>query len=194
MAKSGPKVRPITLVQILAWADAWYTEKGDWPGTYSGPIPGAGLTWRAVNEALNAGSRDYRGMSCEALNRLLEQMAENVTREMDSAEAYKRELRARALGISVDDPVLDDIAEPAALADGTLDGYLLQFQVDDHWIPLRLFADKNDAIAAAGAVNEKYSVSIMEIRPGMVRQLPEHWEVVQTGQGIEFVFVDDDAW
>jgi hypothetical protein len=194
MAKSGPKVRPITLAQILAWADAWHTEKGDWPGTYSGPIPGAGLTWRAVNEALNAGSRDDRGMFSDELNRLLEPMAENVTREMDSAEAYQRELRARAFGISVDDPVLDDIAEPAALADGPLDGYLLQFEVDDHWIPLRLFADKNDALAAAGEVNERYSVSIMEIRPGMVRQLPGHWEVVQTGQGIEFVFVEDDAW
>jgi hypothetical protein len=57
----GPKARPITLAQILAWADAWHAETGQWPTRKAGPVPCAGLTWRAVHEALKAGWRGLPG-------------------------------------------------------------------------------------------------------------------------------------
>jgi hypothetical protein len=56
MAKSSPKVRPITAAQVLAWADAWHAATGDWPGVYDGPVPGAGASWLVVHRALNAGT------------------------------------------------------------------------------------------------------------------------------------------
>jgi hypothetical protein len=61
MAKSGPKVKPLAVAQILAWADAWHREWGAWPGMHSGPIPGAGLTWLAVHSALREGVHGLPG-------------------------------------------------------------------------------------------------------------------------------------
>jgi hypothetical protein len=59
--ETGPKALPITLAQILAWADAWHAQTGQWPTRESGAVPGAGLTWGAVNEALKAGWRGLPG-------------------------------------------------------------------------------------------------------------------------------------
>jgi hypothetical protein len=61
MAKSGPKVRPISLAQILRWADAWHAETGDWPGSHSGPVAGAGVNWHAIDQALFAGTNGLPG-------------------------------------------------------------------------------------------------------------------------------------
>jgi hypothetical protein len=51
----------LTEGQILAWADAWFTEYGGWPSTRdSRPIPGAdGENWNALDVALKLG---YRGL------------------------------------------------------------------------------------------------------------------------------------
>jgi hypothetical protein len=57
MARRRP---PLTVEQILAWADAHFGRTGGWPVGMGGPIPEApGETWRAVNDALRAG---YRGL------------------------------------------------------------------------------------------------------------------------------------
>jgi hypothetical protein len=49
---------PLTVEQILAWADAYFADTGRWPTAASGPIPEApGLTWNAVNLALYSGLR-----------------------------------------------------------------------------------------------------------------------------------------
>jgi len=49
---------PLTIAQILAWADAYRERTGTWPAPTSGPIPDAnGETWSAVAHALNSGSR-----------------------------------------------------------------------------------------------------------------------------------------
>jgi hypothetical protein len=61
MAKSGPKVKTITVAQILRWANAWRAEGGEWPGTKSGAVAGAGLSWLAVDRALNVGVRGLPG-------------------------------------------------------------------------------------------------------------------------------------
>jgi hypothetical protein len=53
--------RPLTVAQILAWADDWRAETGQWPRARSGAIRGAGLTWQAVNLALNSGRRGLPG-------------------------------------------------------------------------------------------------------------------------------------
>jgi hypothetical protein len=63
---------PLTVPQILAWADAFHKRTGRWPTARSGPIPGAGgETWLAVHEALYEGLRGLPGGS--SLARLLEQ-------------------------------------------------------------------------------------------------------------------------
>ena len=47
---------PLTIPQILAWADAYHARTGRWPTLDSGPIPEApGETWRLVNRRLNRG-------------------------------------------------------------------------------------------------------------------------------------------
>jgi hypothetical protein len=63
---------PLTIPQILAWADAFRGRTGRWPRIASGPIPEApGESWRAVNAALAQGLRGLPGGS--SLPRLLDQ-------------------------------------------------------------------------------------------------------------------------
>jgi hypothetical protein len=63
---------PLTVGQILAWADRHRERTGKWPSAASGPVEGApGENWRAVNLALTLGSRGLPGGS--SLARLLEQ-------------------------------------------------------------------------------------------------------------------------
>jgi hypothetical protein len=59
--KAGPKAKPITVAQILRWADAWHAQTGDWPTMYSGPIPGAGTSWIVVHRALTCGTHGLPG-------------------------------------------------------------------------------------------------------------------------------------
>jgi len=62
--------RPLTVDQILAWADAHHAATGHWPGEESGPVSGApGESWGAISMALTKG---HRGLSAGlSLARLL---------------------------------------------------------------------------------------------------------------------------
>lgn len=51
---------PLTVEQILAWADAFHARNGVWPDPESGAI-GNGETWASVNHALRRGSRGLPG-------------------------------------------------------------------------------------------------------------------------------------
>jgi hypothetical protein len=63
---------PLTVGQILAWAEAHHERTGCWPGTDSGAVPGApGETWRGVNLALDRGNRGLPGG--DSLAQLLEE-------------------------------------------------------------------------------------------------------------------------
>lgn len=65
-----PNHAPLTLAQILAWADAYRAANGDWPTARSGPVAGApALTWAAINDALRRGHRGLPGQ--DSLPRLL---------------------------------------------------------------------------------------------------------------------------
>ncbi len=46
---------PLTIAQILAWANAYRAKKGHWPSWSSGPVDGT--TWSAINAALMSGGR-----------------------------------------------------------------------------------------------------------------------------------------
>jgi hypothetical protein len=53
-----PVRRPLTVDQILAWADLHHARTGRWPGAASGPVLDApGENWRAINSALWEGHR-----------------------------------------------------------------------------------------------------------------------------------------
>ena len=55
---------PLTIEQILAWADAHHKRTGKWPLTTSGPVVGASRgTWCAIDRALRRGSRGLPGGS-----------------------------------------------------------------------------------------------------------------------------------
>jgi hypothetical protein len=55
---------PLSVEQILAWADAYHRRTGRWPINTSGSIPGTvGETWRTVDKALRRGTRGLRGRS-----------------------------------------------------------------------------------------------------------------------------------
>jgi hypothetical protein len=62
--------RPLTVDQILAWADAHHATSGHWPVEDSGPVSGApGESWGAISVALSNG---LRGLSAgSSLARLL---------------------------------------------------------------------------------------------------------------------------
>lgn len=62
---------PLTVEQVLAWADAFFADKGRWPNHLDGPIAGSrGETWGAVESALQRGRRALPGGL--SLARLLE--------------------------------------------------------------------------------------------------------------------------
>ncbi len=53
---------PLSVGQILAWADAHRRDTGEWPTTTSGPIADApGETWMGVHQALVKGNRSLSG-------------------------------------------------------------------------------------------------------------------------------------
>jgi hypothetical protein len=60
---------PLSVEQILAWADAHCARTGEWPTPHSGPVPEApGETWAAVQSALYQGLRGLpRGTSLARL-------------------------------------------------------------------------------------------------------------------------------
>ena len=65
-----PLRSPLTIEQILAWADAHHERTGRWPNQKSGPVHGEpSLTWLAVNSTLRMGQRGLSGAS--SLPRLL---------------------------------------------------------------------------------------------------------------------------
>ncbi len=66
------RLPPLTVKQLLRWADAHRARSGQWPEVLSGPIPESpGDTWQAINSALTEGSRSLPGGS--SLARLLAQ-------------------------------------------------------------------------------------------------------------------------
>lgn len=61
--------KPLTVEQILAWAQTHKERTGQWPRVQSGPIPEApGETWARINAALHVGCR---GLPRSSLSRLL---------------------------------------------------------------------------------------------------------------------------
>ncbi len=55
---------PMSVEQILAWADTFHARQGEWPDCRSGPIAHApGETWQAVQSALTTGIRGLPGGS-----------------------------------------------------------------------------------------------------------------------------------
>jgi hypothetical protein len=72
-ARKPPKARnvpPLTIEQILAWAEAHYRRTGKWPTAASGKVPEAlKETWKKINAALWEG---YRGLpGGDSLSQLL---------------------------------------------------------------------------------------------------------------------------
>jgi hypothetical protein len=62
---------PLTVAEVLAWADAHRAHTGAWPGTAGGPVLACpGVTWRQIDNALRLGLRGLPGGS--SLPRLLE--------------------------------------------------------------------------------------------------------------------------
>jgi hypothetical protein len=58
------KLPKLTVKRILAWADAHFRRKGNWPMSHSGRVAdGDGETWSGVNTALQAGRRGFPGGS-----------------------------------------------------------------------------------------------------------------------------------
>ena len=54
---------PLSVPQILEWADAHYQRTGKWPSRTSGPVLESLDTWGAINGALNHGGRGLSGHS-----------------------------------------------------------------------------------------------------------------------------------
>jgi hypothetical protein len=69
-ARTKASLPPLTVEQILAWADRHYQKTGRWPTVNDGKVVGAGdETWRGLNNALAGGHRGLPGGT--TLTRLL---------------------------------------------------------------------------------------------------------------------------
>lgn len=63
-ARARQRRRPLTIDQILAWADAYHAAKGRWPIQASGPVAESpGDSWNAITVALTQGDRGLPGGS-----------------------------------------------------------------------------------------------------------------------------------
>jgi hypothetical protein len=63
---------PLTVAQVLAWADAYHAAHGHWPSSHSGPVAGIALTtWKGIDHMLRKGFRGLPGGS--SLSRLLDE-------------------------------------------------------------------------------------------------------------------------
>ena len=51
--------KPVSVDQVVQWADAYFAEHGEWPTCRSGPIAGTNTTWSAIHDCLRRG---YRGL------------------------------------------------------------------------------------------------------------------------------------
>jgi hypothetical protein len=70
--RGRPRKPPLTVAQILSWADAHQRRTGRWPRTTSGPVPEApGENWLGISAALRQARRGLTRFS--TLARLLEQ-------------------------------------------------------------------------------------------------------------------------
>ena len=71
--RSRPKRPPLSVEQILAWADAFHADRGRWPNVNSGLIEGTiDDTWSRIDDNLRAGNRGLPDKSRLTLARLLE--------------------------------------------------------------------------------------------------------------------------
>jgi hypothetical protein len=76
--RAGKKIEPLSVGQILAWADAYHATHGRWPDTQSGPVaPGLRLTWSSINGALTVGRRGLPG-GTTLFHLLLEHRGPNI--------------------------------------------------------------------------------------------------------------------
>lgn len=106
--RSGAVRPPLTIAQILAWADDHYARTGRWPTAASGPILAAPSgTWSAVNVALRRGHRGLPGG--DTLARLLARergvppqrgrpagrLSRYWSRKQDASDAEKKSLSPR---------------------------------------------------------------------------------------------------
>jgi len=68
-AHNGANIPPLTVPQVLAWADAHHQRTGRWPKANSGEVADApGETWCALDDALRHGLRELpRGLSLARL-------------------------------------------------------------------------------------------------------------------------------
>jgi superfamily II DNA or RNA helicase len=77
--RNRTNMAPLTIDQILRWADLSHERTGDWPTYDSGTVEGAqGETWRSIDAALRRGMRSLAGNS--SLVSLLSEQRGVVTR------------------------------------------------------------------------------------------------------------------
>jgi hypothetical protein len=71
--RSRPKRAPLSIEEILLWADEWFAAHGEWPNINSGEIPGTlDDTWARIDDSLRNGHRELPKKSGLSLARLLE--------------------------------------------------------------------------------------------------------------------------
>lgn len=71
--RSRPKRAPLSIEEILRWADEWFATHRTWPNINSGDIPGTlDDTWRRIDDSLRGGHRELPKESGLSLARLLE--------------------------------------------------------------------------------------------------------------------------
>jgi superfamily II DNA or RNA helicase len=68
-SRNHMNLRPLTVEQILVWADAYQAATGQWPKRTSGEISGMDGTWTGIDSALSRGNRGLPGGS--SLSKLL---------------------------------------------------------------------------------------------------------------------------
>lgn len=74
-----PRHRPLTIQQILAWADVHHARTGKWPTRKSGRVRGAQAeTWHAIDGALN---KCQRGLQRSSLAKLLARWRDRPNRK-----------------------------------------------------------------------------------------------------------------
>jgi hypothetical protein len=94
MSRRAICTQPLTVAQILEWADAYHAETGQWPTPVSGPVRGVpGELWANVQYALQRGRRGLPGG--DTLPRLLRRHGRIGERRGRPPQPERHQLTAR---------------------------------------------------------------------------------------------------
>jgi lambda repressor-like predicted transcriptional regulator len=128
MPRRGP-AKPLTIEQIIAWAEDHHQRTGKWPTQKSGPVLTApGETWAAINQALRSG---LRGLPRSSLSKVLREQF-RLPERRGKKPLFNRDEAITICGKRQTGYTLKELAEDYQVSINTIRKYLQKYMYE-YW-------------------------------------------------------------